>query len=280
MTRDGELAARDYVALVAAGAGKESDIGLLQSLCRQALRAVEVYVDPSWAPTGYRLLADKALEHLRAAAPGSDHQLAWAHAFIGAARDRDLVATVADIYTGAMVVDGLQLDDELRWAFVQALAARGAIGIDEIDAELERDPSAAGIRHAATARALQPTEAAKASAWHLAVNDDTRTNANQLAVIMGFPNQGYDGLMNPYVQRYFDEIEDVWQRRTSELAQNVVVGMFPSWASAVDKSTLELADEFLGRAGLPSALRRLVSEGRADVARALRAREADATAGG
>jgi aminopeptidase N len=280
MTRDGELAARDYVALVVAGAGRESDIGLLQSLSRQALRAVDIYVDPSWAPQGYAALAGLALEQLLAATPGSDHQLAWAHALLGAARADEHLAAINEIYRGTRTVDGLELDDELRWAFLQALSARGVAGADAIEAELQRDPSAAGIRHAATARALQPTEAAKAQAWRLAVEDDTLTNATQQAVILGFPNQVHDGLLTPYVQRYFEQIQDVWERRTSELAQNVVVGLFPSWSAAVDKSTLELAEEFMSRQGLPSALRRLVSEGHADVARALRARETDSAAGG
>ena len=46
-------------------------------------------------------------------------------------------------------------------------------------------------------------------------------------MILGFANQGYDGLMTPYVARYFDQVEDVWNRRTSELAQNMVVGPVP-----------------------------------------------------
>jgi aminopeptidase N len=62
------------------------------------------------------------------------------------------------------------------------------------------------------------------------------------------------------------------------LAQNVVIGLFPTWTSTIEESTLAAADQFLARKDVPPALRRLVSEGRADVARALRARAADATA--
>jgi aminopeptidase N len=280
MTRDGDLAARDYVALVVAGAGKETDIGLLQSLNRQALRAVEIYTDPAWSAQGFRQLADHALAELYGAAPSSDHQLAWTHAFVGSARASEHISIIRELLSGAKVVDGLVIDDELRWALVQSLAARGAFSADEIDAEQRRDPTAAGIRHAATARALIPTAAAKAEAWRLAVDDDALANATQQAVILGFPNQSHDGLMSQYVQRYFDQVEDVWNRRTSELAQNMVVGMFPSWAAAIDPSTLAAADAFLGGANLPTALRRLVSEGRADVARALRARDKDLLAAG
>ncbi|MDT7773638.1 MAG: aminopeptidase, partial [Pseudonocardiales bacterium] len=35
----------------------------------------------------------------------------------------------------------------------------------------------------------------------------------------------------------------MWQRRTSERAQSVVLGLFPSWA--VDKHTVDAADAWL-----------------------------------
>ncbi len=274
-TRDGELATRDYIALVVAGAQHESDIGLLQSLTRQALRALEIYADPDWRAQGYQALSDAALTALRAAEPGSDHQLAWMHAFLGAARTPEHVSIIKAVFDGDQAIDGLKLDDELRWSFVQSLSARGAIGEDVIAAEVERDPSAAGHRHAATARALQPTAEAKAEAWRLAVEDDSLPNAMQEAVIAGFGSSLHGELIAPYAQRYFDQVEDVWSRRTSELAQNVVVGLFPAWTSTITQQTLDLADAFLARPNLSGGLRRLVGEGRADVARALRARAAD-----
>ncbi|MDT4917474.1 MAG: aminopeptidase, partial [Pseudonocardiales bacterium] len=123
MTRDGELAARDYVTLVVAGAEHEGDIGVMQSLTRQALRALEIYVDPDWAEQGYTALADAALAALHAAPAGSDHQLAWAHTLLGAARSAEHVAFLRGLLDGSNRVDGLAVDDELRWSVVQALSA-------------------------------------------------------------------------------------------------------------------------------------------------------------
>jgi len=156
-----------------------------------------------------------------------------------------------------------------------SLSARGALSPAEIDSELERDPSAAGVRHAATSRALQPTADAKAEAWRLAVDDDSLPNAMQEAVIAGFATSLHGELVAPYAARYFEQVADVWQRRSSELAQNVVVGLFPAWTSTINNRTLAAADEFLARPELSPGLRRLVGEGRADVARALNARSAD-----
>ena len=278
MTRDGELAARDYVALVVAGAAQESDIGVMQSLLRQATRAVEIFADPGWAETGYRLLADATAAALREAAPGSDHQLAWMHALLAVAHCEEHLALVRGLLDGTEQPAGLTVDAELRWAVVQALAALGRLDRAAIDAELERDPSAAGQRYAASARALLPTPQAKAEAWQLAVHDDTLPNAVQRAVINGFAHRSQGELVAPYVQRYFDEVADVWDRRTNELAQNVVVGLFPVWSSTITAETVAAADAFLAQDGLPTALRRLVLEGRADVVRAIRAREVDAAA--
>jgi aminopeptidase N len=275
MTRDGELPARDYVALVVAGAAHEGDIGVMQSLTRQALRALEIYADPAWAPEGYAALATAAQSALASAAPGSDHQLAWVHALLGATRTPEQIEYARGLLDGSTTPEGLAVDDELRWTIVQTLSALGALGRPEIDAEVARDPSAAGQRHAATARALQPTAEAKAEAWRLAVDDDQLPNAVQEAVIAGFAHPTQGELVAPYVERYFADVREVWERRTSELAQNVVVGLFPTWTSTIDPATVAAADGFLAESEVPSALRRLVSEGRADVQRALAARAAD-----
>ncbi len=279
MTRDGELATRDYVALVIAGAEQESDIGVMQSLTRQTLRALEIYADPAWAPSGYAAFGDAAMRALRRAAPGSDHQLAWAHALLGAARADEHRDFARGLLDGSVTVEGLTIDDELRWSILIALAMRGGAGEAEIAAELERDPSAAGRRYAATARAAQPTAEAKEQAWQLAVHDDSLPNAVQEAVIRGFAPASQGELVAPYVERYFADVRDVWERRTSELAQNVVIGLFPTWSSTITRDTVAAADAFLADTSAPASLRRLVSEGRADVLRALRAREADAAAG-
>jgi aminopeptidase N len=279
MTRDAELPAREYVELVLAGAEHESDIGVMQSLTRQALRALEIYADPDYAPHGYATFAAAALRAMRAAAPGSDHQLAWTHAFIAAARGNEQLAVLHALLDGSDLPAGLTVDRDLRWTIVQALVAQGRLGDAEIDAELERDPSSAGRRSAATARALRPTAAAKAEAWRLATADDTLPNATQRAVVAGFAHPTQGALLQPYVERYFADVPGVWQRRTSEIAQTIVLGLFPTWNATITEATLAAADEFLRRGDVPPALRRLVSEGRSDIARALRARAADRRAG-
>ncbi len=49
MTRDGEMAARDYLALVLSGVARESDDAVVQFLLRTARTAMETYADPASA---------------------------------------------------------------------------------------------------------------------------------------------------------------------------------------------------------------------------------------
>ncbi|MGO4756274.1 ERAP1-like C-terminal domain-containing protein, partial [Streptomyces sp. 2MCAF27] len=150
MTRDGELATRDYLSLVLSGIAKESDIGVVQSLQRQVKLALELYAAPDWRPTGLARWTEATVDHLRAAAPGSDHQLAWARAFADTARTDAQLDLLAGLLAGTETIEGLAVDTELRWAFLERLAATGRSDGASVDAELERDRTSAGERHAAT----------------------------------------------------------------------------------------------------------------------------------
>jgi aminopeptidase N len=245
-------------------------------LLQQVTVALVTYAGPEFAPAGYRLLAEAALEQARAAAPGSDVQLVWTRTFAASARSAEHLAVLRRVLDAAEVIDGLAVDTELRWHLLQCLVAMGAAGEAEIADELERDPTDQGQREATTARALTPTPEAKAEAWRMATEDDELPNQTSLAVINGFVHPAQHDLLVPYVRRYFDIVADVWARRSSEVAQNVVIGLYPSWA--VSEETVRATDEYLASHELAPALRRLINEGRDGVIRALRARACDRAA--
>ena len=277
MTRDAELPTRDYLSLVLSGIGKESDIGVVQSLHRQVKLAIELYADPSAREALLTRWTDATLAHLRAAAPGGDHQLAWARAFAATARTPEQLDLLDALLEGTQTIEGLAVDTELRWAFVHRLAAVGRYDEAEITGEYERDKTAAGERHAATARAARPTEEAKAEAWTSVVESDKLPNAVQEAVIGGFVQTDQRELLAPYTEKFFTVVKDIWENRSHEIAQQIAVGLYPSLQ--VSPETLRRTDEWLASAEPSAALRRLVSESRAGVERALKAQAADAAAG-
>ena len=277
MTRDAEMAARDYVELVLRGIGSETDIGVVQSLLRLAQSAATIYADPAWRPVGRARLAEAAQAALPTAEPGSDLQLAWARTLGSLATTPEQVALLRGLLDGTQEVPGLAVDAELRWHLLQRLVVLGEADVEQIEAEHQRDRTAAGERHVAAARAARPTAEAKEEAWALAVHDESLPNAVQAAVISGFSQPEQADLLEGYVERYFSVLDEVWSTRTAEMAQSVVVGLYPSLL--VSPAVVERTDAYLAEAAPPPALRRLLLEGRDGVVRALRARERDAAAG-
>jgi aminopeptidase N len=273
MTRDAELPAREWVQLVLAGVDAETEISVVQALLGRVQTALSSYTDPTWAPTGWAALADHALTALSAAPAGSDMQLQWSRTLASAARTEEHAAVLRGLLDGSRTVEGLEVDADARWAFLCGLVAIGAAGDAEIDAEAERDATATGARRAATAWALRPTAESKEETWQRAFHDEQVPNAVHEALLMGFWHPAQRKLTAGYVDRYFAEIGPIWARRPGEIAKNAVQYLFPP---IVEPRTIAAADTWLADAEQPAPLRRLVSEGRDGIARALRAREHDA----
>jgi aminopeptidase N len=281
MTREAELRARDFVALVMSGVHAETEVGVAQRLLLQAQTALSSYADPQWArENGWPAFADRLLDLARESAPGSDHQLAFVNALCASVLSRNhvaVLATLLDNEPAAVNLPGLVLDTDLRWRIVTALAASGDIDADGpetpfIDAEAKRDPTAAGRRHAAAASAARPQAGVKEAAWQQVIEDDTLANITTRSIVGGIVRMGQEELLAPFTEKYFAAIPGVWERRSSEVAQTVVIGLYPAWD--ISDEGLAAADRFL-EGDVPPALRRLVLEGRAGVERALRARKHD-----
>ncbi|WP_030747604.1 aminopeptidase N [Streptomyces sp. NRRL S-31] len=277
MTRDGLLPARDFIGLVLRFAGRESDIGVLQMLHAWANTALVHYAAPAWRERGGELLAEGALGELRSAEPGSEHQLAWARFFAAVAAAEPDLKLLRELLDGTTEVEGLVVDQELRWAFLGPLAAHGAADESVLAAELARDDTASGKRHQVRCLAARPSAAVKAQAWAQVVESDALSNALVEATIAGFQQPSQRELTAPYAQLYFAAIERVWRERSIQIGMDVVRGLFPAFQDR--QGTLDATDAWLSaHADAAPALRRLVLEARDDLARGLRAQASDATA--
>ncbi|MDT0323296.1 aminopeptidase N [Streptomyces millisiae] len=273
LTRDALLPARDFLALVRDFGGAETEIGVLQMVHAWAHTALVHYTPAGARDEAARGLAEAALHQLRLAAPGSDHQLAWARFFAScAASDADF-QLLTGLLAGTARIDGLDVDQELRWAFLEPLTAHGHAGEAELADELARDDTASGKRHHVRCLAARPSAEVKARAWAEVVESDALSNALVEATIDGFAQPGQRELLAPYAERYFEAIEGVWAKRTIEIAMAVVRGLFPAYQD--EQATLDATDAWLTtHESAPPALRRLVLEARDDLARSLRAQAA------
>ncbi|MFI8216304.1 aminopeptidase N [Streptomyces sp. NPDC085932] len=277
MTRDALLPARDFVDLVLRFAGRESEIGVLQMLHAWAESALTHYSAPARRETTARLLAEGARRELYAAGAGGEQQLAWARFFARTATAEADFDLLRDLLEGTATVEGLELDQELRWVFLEPLAAHGVVDEKALAEELARDDTASGKRHQVRCLAARPSEAVKAQAWAQVVESDALSNAMVEATIAGFSQGSQRELLAPYAEKYFAAIERVWAERSIQIAMHVVQGLFPSLQQS--RATLDATDAWLdSHPDAAPALRRLVLEARDDLARALRGQTCDEAA--
>lgn len=271
--RDGETPARAYVDLVLANIGAETDSSVVTVLLRQLAGTLAFYVAPEAQHETRIDAAEKLWALFTAAAPGSDSQLQFVKSFAALAQSSEQLDTVADLLAGSYRLDGLDIDQDLRWELLTSLVVGGRLGQAEIDAELERDHTQTGQLAAATASAAIPTLAAKQKTWD-AVIEGSLPNATQRAAIAGFNRVHEQGLLEPFRSQYFAVIRTVWAEKSHEISATIVNGFYP--AQLVSNSTIEATDAFLDDLGDSTpALRRLVLENRDGVVRALKAQAAD-----
>jgi aminopeptidase N len=276
MCRDAEMPARDYVALVLAGVRSITEISMLQTILGQAIAAVRRYADPGWRADGLGKLASALRGLMFDAEPGSDFQLAFAQSFASVATSEADLGLLSGLLDGSVVIDGLAVDTDLRWALLQRLVSRGVAGQDAIDAEHDRDRTDAGDRHALSCQAAIPDPAAKEAVWNQIVGGQL-PNAAFRAALGGFRSADQEDLLAAFGHRFFDVVADIWRDWSSDMAQYFALVGYPWYL--VSQDAVDAAADYIDKTSPPPPLRRLLSEGRDDVARALRCRKRDAQAG-
>ena len=279
MVRNGELAASAFVEQVLSGAANETEIGVLQSLQGQVKGAIELYADPAKREELAKRWAHFARTQLLAAEPGSDVQLSWARAFAGSALTVGELNLLGGLLEGTEQIEGLAVDTDLRWTLLERLAAMGRASDGTIDAELAKDPTAAGKRQALGCRAAFPTAEAKERAWASMVEDDKLTNEELLAVIGGFSQNEQRELLKPFVPKYFAAVTRLWAERSPHMAQMLISGLYP--LRTIEQSVVDAVDAVLAETDeniVPPALRRVLLEERDGTERLLRGQAVDAAA--
>ncbi|MFT4296639.1 MAG: aminopeptidase N [Micropruina sp.] len=278
MCRDAQLSAADYVDLVSRGIAVETDLTAVTAVLAQAETAVRYYTPPAARPALATRWTAGLVRLLKQVEPGSDHQLALVRALSGSLTTPAGAELLRAWLAGEEVPEGLIVDADLRWRFVAELARLGGLDEAGIDAELARDNTATGAEKAAGARAARPDAAAKAEAWRLAIEDVTVPNATHTQICANFWALDQDAVLAPYVDAWFAVMADIsaqrngWGQRSLAIRKNVGELLFPRPFG--DRALLARIDAWVASTDLTDSVRRMVSERRDDVERALRCQEA------
>ena len=273
MWRDGEVTSADFTQLLLEGLRTEHLIGVVAGLGADLVSTVEVLSDPAQR-SEQRLRISAEIEILLRNAPaGSDLQLQLVRIFAAMSITSEQIEFLRLILNGELI--GLEVDRDLRWFLTFALAERGAITRSEIDAVWAEDKTIPGeIGHAKAIAAL-PDPAIKAETWKALLGSDLSTS-RRAALSAGFMRARQIDLLAAYVDPYFDALLEMWSSSSFEVASSSVELLYPRYI--ITPETLEKTDSWLTGVGkdAPEVLRRLVSEGRDSLSRALRIQNKDA----
>ncbi len=278
MCRDAQLPASDYVELVTRGVAVETDLTAVTAVLAQAETAVRYYTPPVARPALATRWTAGLVRLVKDADPGSDHQLAIVRALASSLTTSAGADLLRAWLAGDEVPAGLVVDTDLRWRFVTQLAQLGGLDDAGIDAELARDNTATGAEKAAGARAVRPDDDAKAEAWRLAVEEASVPNATHTQICAHFWALDQERVLKPYVVAWFEVMADIaaqrngWGQRSLAIRKNVGELLFPRPFGG--RALLARIDEWMATTELSDSVRRMVSERRDDVERALRCQEA------
>lgn len=274
-TRDAESSPSDYVDLVLRNIGSETESTTVRTTLAQLQLAANAYVDPAVRAETRAKVADGLWALAQSAEIGSDSQLQFVTAFATSASTPAHWQIVQSLRNGDTALDGLDVDTDLSWQLLVSLAAGGIAGTAEIDEALAADNTAKGGEFAAQAKASMPDATAKTAAWDSLIENDDLPNTIVRSTAAGFQHPATAELLESFVPRYFDMLLPIWESRSYQIAQYLIVGLYPAplaSASLRDATRAWLA----AHKDAAPALRRLVDENLAGVERALAVQARDA----
>ncbi|CAN7506863.1 aminopeptidase N [Terrabacter sp. LjRoot27] len=203
---------------------------------------------------------------LERATAGTTESLAAARLVAGTSDDEALLRAWAD---GQGLPAGLEDDGDFRWIVVRNLAARGLIGVAEVEGFRGKDDTLQGGLNALMCRASLPDAEAKAWAWEQLTGRQGRSNYEMVHLARGFWVAPDDALVADYVPRYFTDVPAMSAWVGEDALSRVVLVAFPR---VFDDETARLSAEAISRDDLTPAVHRSLVDADAELREALASR--------
>ncbi len=272
MTRDQQLKSTEYLQLVRDKIAGEAMPELVEAVLGNATTAISRYVPEDWRQREAHELARLAYTVLKAT-KSPDLRIIWARTLIGVAMAPEDLALAAALADGRETVEGLTIDQDMRWNIAAKHVAYGVAGAQErVAAEAERDPSDRGVRAKLRCEIAAPDASVKAAAWERFVGEGYGSLYLTNAAMSGFNWSEQRPLLEPYVEKFFASIPGIFRTKDKEFAADFFRYLFPGYR--VERDILQRSEAVLAGYGaeLP-VLARTIKEANDDLLRSIRCRE-------
>jgi aminopeptidase N len=173
--RDGKLPLNEFIKTALANAPQEKDYTLLGDVLGKVSMAAH-YLDAmglhsSWAQQTRAALEEMAWKGTLANKGNDNFQRRWFNTYLGLASTPAALDRLADILAGTVAVDGLTINQDLRWSIIARLNRYDHAGAAAlVEQEAARDKSDSGQAAALAATVVRPDPQVKAE-WLGTVED-------------------------------------------------------------------------------------------------------------
>lgn len=271
MVRDRQLRSTDFLAIVREKLPLEHDLELIAAVVQRDDVVRGSYVPWAMRETEYARSFETAWDALMAA-PEGDARIVWARAAISAAYGPEQLERLLAIADGRGVPDGFAFDQEMRWTLATKAIALGLPAAEgRLAAEHAQDASDRGERMMVRARAARPSPEAKAEAWATVSGAGLASFHLTRELIRGFVWPQQRALVEPYVERFFEGVRDVFATHDLTFARTYAETLFPVvWG---EPEHLERAQGLIARLrDDESPLARVLREGADELGRVIACR--------
>ncbi len=282
MVRDRQLRSTEYLAIGRSRLSGEPDLDILDTVLERAALTISRYVPEEvreseaheWFEAALSDLGSSSLDasSLDASSAG-DRQIMWARSAINVAATREDVERLVRLVDGAERIGNFELDQEMRWAVaIKAVAFDLPDADARLDVEAQRDRSDRGRRALLKAQASRPTDAAKSEAWERIHGEGYGSFHLTRAAMMGFFWPQQQDLLEPYVDRFFSQVRDVFATRDHPFARSYLLALYPAYRA--DPEVLERSRRMLAEInGSMPTLARQLAESADDLDRQIKVRD-------
>ncbi|BDR54310.1 aminopeptidase N [Bombiscardovia apis] len=222
MTRDGVYPAQSFIDYTLRTLSTEHQSTSMRYMLSCLSTTAHDYTAQATRPEALEQVAQGLWKLASAAEAGSDEQLQLLQAYLGYGDDEDFEDHARALLAGTSELEGVEVDNNMRWAVIHALAAQNMASESEIEAELSKRDTTENREFAMGARAVRPTKAAKAWAWDQALHNNDLTNSQIESAADGFSGSGSKDLFAPYIEKFFSSVDWVWEHKTFHIAETIL----------------------------------------------------------
>jgi aminopeptidase N len=257
MVRDQRLTSLEYLSIATRQLPGETDLDILEIVLERLAILLRRYVPESHIPAASHAWFELCLDNL-ATSPAGDAQILWARSAIASAESRADVERLVRMADGEETPGGFELDQEMRWMVAVKATALDLADAERFLREQERlDPSDRGRRALLQAEAARSAAAAKQVVWDRIHGEGYGSFHLTRAAMVGFLWPQQHEVLEPYIDRFFDRVVEVFETRDHPFARAYLLALFP--AHRADPRVLERSRQLLASlsGSLPTLSRQL-----------------------